>query len=268
MHGNRRHGKADAGKAPRGAHWPVPTLALALVLGLLAACASGRATSADDLPEFPEYEEAQAFLEFQRRTQRAVRPPTPHGYPYTERNQHIYEQLERQRRLSKGELAARARLREENLQRRRAANLAEFRAMRERLARDELADALREQERAQAGQRFRAANLERFSRYQQRLDRLAREQEALAQEREVNRFRNQQRVEARFAEQQRQQRAAEQTVQQRRQEAQDRRLEQSATLLETQRQADVEAAGDAPSTRPAIGEIRPQERGDGPGAVP
>jgi len=169
--------------------------ALALALGA-SGCASGRAS----LPEFPKYEPADDFLAMQARAQAHQPPAAPTEYVYTQRNQEIYDALQRQKRQSDAEVAYRARQSEAAQRRHRAANQGEWDALQQRLARDEALGALRDQELSANQQRYQSLNSERYQTYQERLERLAREQEATVREQERFAYRNQQRVQAQLEE--------------------------------------------------------------------
>jgi hypothetical protein len=168
---------------------PAVLCGLALLLAGL-----GCASRGTQLPEFPKYEAADDFLAMQARL-RGYKPPPPSSeYAYTDRNEAIYQNLQEQRRLSQGELEVRARQQEEFMRLRRTANQQEWDALRQRLARDEAVDVLREQERGQNLSRSRQVYQERYDTYRGRLERLAQEQEAIAREREQAAYRNQLRV--------------------------------------------------------------------------
>ena len=160
---------APSCSAPSSRLWPW----LAAGLLLLGACASG----SQDLPDFPPYEQATDYLEFQARLQR-YQPPKPQPYPYTEKNAQIFRHMEDQYRLGQAEKARRARLLAEAERRHRIASQQEWNRYQERRARSEVEVAEREAERILRGSReFNA----RFENYQRRLDRLGQNQEAEAQ---------------------------------------------------------------------------------------
>jgi len=175
-------------------------LALPLVLALLwlpAGCGGG--SSQPDLPDFPEYENAEAFLQMQERLRRHE-PEQPQPYPYTDRNEVIYDNLRDRLRAGNARLEWEARQRALNRNRGRAVDQAEFEAMQRRLARDQALEDLHARQRAENGRAFDAGSRERYERYQSRLEQLARQQEEIARERELNRYRHQQQVEGAFQE--------------------------------------------------------------------
>ncbi len=171
------------------------------LLGLLAACGGTPPPSAQlppgntlapDLP-FPEFEEAEAFLQMQRRLRAAQGPadPPPRFGPHSQR---VLRTVQRQQRLAAAELQERARREAVFKQRLRQHNQAEWDALQGRVAQEEALEVLREETRS----RNRTANRRRFQgRYdlfRNRLSRLEREAEARARLVEQNRFRNQERV--------------------------------------------------------------------------
>ena len=140
---------------------------------LLASCAS----QGTDLPDFPHYKPADAFLEMQRRAQgNRAEPPDP--YAYSDFNRSIYQGLQEQKRLSQQEVEWRARQREEMMRRARASSQGEWNALQQRLSRDQAMNALRDRELADSSASFRLRSEARYRGYQQRLERLALEQEA------------------------------------------------------------------------------------------
>ncbi len=174
--------------------------ALAVALGAIG-CSGGRTS----LPDFPKYEPADDFLAMQARARSYQPPAPPTDYVYTQRNQEIYDALQRQKEYSDAEVALRSRQREDAQSRNRSSDQGEWDALQQRLARDEALGALRDQERGANQLRNQALYSERYQTYQDRLERLAREQEAQAREQERSAYRNQQRVQDQLEEMRRRQ---------------------------------------------------------------
>jgi hypothetical protein len=184
---------------PRTRRCSLPQALLCAGALLLALLGSTGCSGGQQLPEFPKYEQADKFLEMQARLKR-YQPPEPQPYPYTDHNQEIYDNLQRDLQTSQAALEFRNQQRDEALRRARGYNQEQWEALQGRLARDEAVNALADAERDE-NRRVNAIKYgERYERYQSRLEELAQAQEDMARERELNRFRNQERVAAQMEE--------------------------------------------------------------------
>jgi hypothetical protein len=177
------------------------TLALGCVLALLVAVGC---SSQQSLPDFPPFPPADDFLAMQARMQ-AYRPPTPEAYVYSERNAEIYRDLQAHARLSAALAAQREEMRAQFMRQERTAHLAEWDALNRRLARDEALNALAGQQRSANAASNEELYRARYQRYQDRLESLAREREAVAEQQAANAYEHQQRIQAQLDEMRRRQ---------------------------------------------------------------